>query len=302
MHNHTIQDTDYEWFLSDVIFLSKKSRIFFIGNNLGEKCLIERVISNKELLDFEAARIPIMNEKGQSNWEERYPVEDIIDEKEKWRRLGELEIWEREKMCIAISPDRQMFKKEYFKYYAPNELKLEGCSVYIAVDLAISEKETADYTSICAVAVNGENQWFVLDIDYGRYDPSQTIDAIFKMVTKYRPIYVGVEKVAYQASVKHYLEKEMPKRNIWFTVKDLEAQGKKELRISVLQPRFKTGNIWFPMGANFLTELESELLSFPKGLHDDLPDSLSYISQIAIPPVNSFDTVATDDIPFGGAL
>lgn len=298
----TIQDTDYEWFLSDVIFLSKKSRIFFIGNNLGEKCLIERVISNKELLDFETARIPIMNEEGQSNWEERYPVEDIIDEKEKWRRLGELEIWEREKMCIAISPDRQMFKKEYFKYYAPNELKLEGCSVYIAVDLAISEKETADYTSICAVAVNGENQWFVLDIDYGRYDPSQTIDAIFKMVTKYRPIYVGVEKVAYQASVKHYLEKEMPKRNIWFTVKDLEAQGKKELRISVLQPRFKTGNIWFPMGANFLTELESELLSFPKGLHDDLPDSLSYISQIAIPPVNSFDTVATDDIPFGGAL
>ena len=94
----------------------------------------------------------------------------------------------------------------------------------------------------------------------------------------------------------------MPKRNIWFTVKDLEAQGKKELRISVLQPRFKTGNIWFPMGANFLTELESELLSFPKGLHDDLPDSLSYISKIAIPPVNSFDTVATDDIPFGGAL
>ena len=48
----TIQDNDYDWFLSDVIFLGRNTRIFFIGNNLGEKCLIERVIANKDLLKF----------------------------------------------------------------------------------------------------------------------------------------------------------------------------------------------------------------------------------------------------------
>ena len=197
-----------------------------------------------------------------------YPVEAVEKEKEDWRNLGKLDIWEREKMCIAISPDRQLFKKEYFMYYDPKALRLEDCSVFTAVDLAISEKETADFTSICTVAVNGDNHWFILDIDYGRYDPSQTIDAIFNQVQKYHPIYVGVEKVAYQAAVKHYLEKDMPKRNIWFTVKDLAAQSKKELRIANLQPRFKAHTVWFPMGAQFLTELESELLSFPKGVHD----------------------------------
>lgn len=298
----TIQDNDYDWFLSDVIFLGRNTRIFFIGNNLGEKCLIERVIANKDLLKFEAVRIPVINEDGKSNWEEMYPVEVVEKEKEDWRNLGKLDIWEREKMCIAISPDRQLFKKEYFMYYDPKALRLEDCSVFTAVDLAISEKETADFTSICTVAVNGDNHWFILDIDYGRYDPSQTIDAIFNQVQKYHPIYVGVEKVAYQAAVKHYLEKDMPKRNIWFTVKDLAAQSKKELRIANLQPRFKAHTVWFPMGAQFLTELESELLSFPKGIHDDLPDSLAYIDQIAIPPVNSFSAVKTADIPFGGAI
>lgn len=298
----TIQKNDYDWFLSDVIFLGKKTRIFFIGNNLGEKCLIEQVISNKEALKFDAVRIPIMNAEGKSNWEERYPVAEIEKERDDWQSLGKLDIWEREKMCIAISPDRQTFKKNDFMYYDPKALRLEDCSVFTTVDLAISEKESADFTSVCTVAVNGENHWFILDIDYGRYDPSKTIDAIFNAVQKYHPVYVGVEKVAYQAAMKHFLQKEMPKRNQWFTVKDLEAQNKKELRIANLQPRFTAHTVWFPMGANFLTELEGELLAFPKSLHDDLIDSLAYIGQIAFPPANSYGTVKTADIPFGGAI
>lgn len=298
----TVQDNDYDWFLSDVLFLGKKTRIFFIGNNLGEKCLIERVIANKEELRFETVRIPIMNAMGESNWEARFPVADILAEKEQFRKIGKLDIWEREKMCIAISPENQLFKKTYFRYYDKEETKLENCNVFITCDLAISEKESADYTSICAVAVNEENMWFLLEIDYGRYDPSQTIDIIFNMVVKYRPVFVGIEKVAYQAALRHFVEKEMPKRNVFFVIRDLEAKQKKEIRISALQPRFKAGTIWFPQGADFLLELESELLAFPRGLHDDLVDSLAYISEIAVPPVGSFWKVSTEDIPYGGAL
>ena len=122
------------------------------------------------------------------------------------------------------------------------------------------------------------------------------------MVQKYRPIYVGIEKVAYQAALIHFVEKEMIKRNTWFTVKPLEAKEKKEIRIAALQPRFKAGTLWFPMGQDFLVELESEFLSFPKSLHDDLIDSLAHISAIASPPVGTFGTVSTADIPMGGAM
>ena len=77
----TVQKSDYQWFLSDVYFLGKNTRIFFIGNNLGEKCIIEQVISNKEELDFDAERIPVLNEEGQSNWEEMYPVTAINEDR-----------------------------------------------------------------------------------------------------------------------------------------------------------------------------------------------------------------------------
>jgi hypothetical protein len=52
MGSETVLEKDYNWFLSDIAFLGKKCRIFMIGNNLGEACLIERVINNKEYLGF----------------------------------------------------------------------------------------------------------------------------------------------------------------------------------------------------------------------------------------------------------
>ena len=298
----TIQSNDYDWFISDVFFLGQYTRIFFIGNNLGEKCLIEQIITNKDSLKFEAIRIPILDAEGNSNWPERWSVEDIEQQKEDFRKIGKLDLWVREKMCLAISPDSQIFKKEYFKYYEPSELKTEGFSVYTTVDLAISEKATADYSVVCTVGVNQDNHWFLLDLKFGRWNPSQLMDKIFETVAQFKPIYVGLEKVAYQAALIHFVQKEMPKRNQWFTVKELLAEKKKELRIQALQPRFVSGTVWFPMGAKFLTELESELLAFPRSLHDDLLDALAYVDQIALPPANSFTAVATDEIPYAGAM
>ena len=298
----TVQEKDWEWFLSDVLFLGRKTRIFMIGNNLGEKCLIERVIDNQKDLKFTGVRVPILDAEGNSVWPERWSTEEIMAERESFRRIGNLDIWEREKMCIAISPETQLFKKEYFKYYKPEQLDTKDMNIFTTVDLAISQKETADYTVVCTVGVNSDNHWFLLDMKYGRFDPSSTIDAIFEAVVRYKPVYVGMEKVAYQAALSHFVEKEMPKRNVWFTVKDLEAKEKKEERIKAIQPRFKAGTVWFPMGASFLGELEGELLAFPKSLHDDLIDALAYQDQIYFAPVSSYEKVVSDEIPFAGSM
>ena len=56
--SETVTANDWDWFLSDVFFLGKSTRIFLIGNNLGERCIIEQVIRNAEQLKFTAMRIP----------------------------------------------------------------------------------------------------------------------------------------------------------------------------------------------------------------------------------------------------
>ncbi|MBR0251949.1 MAG: phage terminase large subunit [Synergistaceae bacterium] len=281
--SETVTANDWDWFLSDVFFLGQSTRIFMIGNNLGERCIIERVIKGAKQLNFTTQRIPILNDEGQSAWPDKWPIEAIEKDREEWEALGKTDIWYRNKMCECISPDSQKFKREYFRYYdrppSPSEM-----NIYTTVDLAISQKVNADCTAIVTVGVNSEGHWFVLDIEYGRYNPSTQIDAIFSAVQKWRPLAVGIEVVAYQAALQHFLEQEMPRRGIFFRIQPLKAEKKKEIRIDNIQPRFAVGSVWFKSQAAWLPKIEGELLAYPHGSHDDVIDALAYIEQMAVSP------------------
>lgn len=285
----TILEKDWRWFLSDIKYLGQHTRIFLIGNNLGEKCILERVFRYADELDFETMRIPILDKNGNSNWPAKYCLEEIYKERDAFVEMGKTDVWYRERMCIAVSPDQQIIKPEWFQTYDPRDISPYQMNTYVTVDPAISEKEGADYSVVCCVGVTKENHWFVLDMDYGRWNPSRLIDSIFQMVATYRPVSVGIEKVAYQAAIEHFVKKEMPKRNIFFEVHPLKAKMKKAQRIQLLQPRFAAGTIWFPQGdPAWLRELKAQLLSLTptgcKSAHDDLADCLAYAEQIAGPP------------------
>ncbi|MBQ9526892.1 MAG: phage terminase large subunit [Fretibacterium sp.] len=284
--SETVTETDWDWFLSDVLFLGKDTRIFLIGNNLGERCIIERVLKAGPELKFKTARIPILTESGRSAWPQKWPVREIEAEREAFALQGKTDVWYRNKMCQCISPDLMKFRREYFRYYEPT-LKTDGMNIYTAVDLAISNKPNADYSAIVTVGVNGEGHWFVLDVEYGRYDPTTTMNAIFSAVQKWRPLSVGIEMVAYQAALEHFLQKEMPKRGTFFRIQPLRAEKKKELRIDALQPRFAVGSVWFRARAGWLDKLEGELLAYPNGAHDDVIDALAYMEQMANEPFHT---------------
>lgn len=281
--SETVTASDWDWFLSDVYFLGQSSRIFIIGNNLGERCIMEQIMRNAEKLKFKVNKIPILMQDGKSAWPSKWPLEAIEEEKQSFAVVGTIDLWYRNKMCECISPDSQKFKREYFRYY-DNPPALSEMNIYTTVDLAISQKVNADYSAIVTVGVNSAGHWFVLDIEYGRYDPTTTMDAVFDAVKKWRPLAVGIEIVAYQAAIQHFLEKEMPQRGIFFRIQPLKAEKKKELRIDTLQPRFAVGSVWFKSRAVWLGELEAELLAYPHGARDDVIDALAYVEQMATRP------------------
>jgi predicted phage terminase large subunit-like protein len=298
--SETVTETDWDWFLSDVLFLGRASRIFLIGNNLGERCVMERVLKNASALGFDVARIPVLDEDGKSAWPARVQVEEIEREREAFAALEKLDVWYREKMCCCVAPSSQTFRREFFQYY--NDVKTDEMSIYTTVDLAISLKAGADYSAVVTVGVTAEGHWFVLDVDSRRYDPTQTMDAIFSAVRKWRPLVVGIEAVAYQSAPQHFIVKEMPLRNVFFRVAPLRAEKKQELRIDALQPRFATRSVWFRVRALWLEKLENELLVFPHGAHDDVIDALAYMEQIANPPVSGRGKSDWSRVPIAGRM
>lgn len=282
--SETVIKKDWEWFLSDVWFLGKTTRTFLIGNNLGEKCIVEQVRANADNLGFHVEIVPVVDPMGNPTWPTRNTKEEIEAEKEAFRKVGKLDIWLREKMCQSIDPETQLFKKEYLKYV---DVEPKGLSKYIFVDPAISKSTEACYTAVIVWGVNAENHWFLCDIDYGHFDPGETVESIFRMVSKHKPVITGVEDVGYQKALQWIINQEMPRRSIFFRVEPLKHGGRaKEIRIQGLQPRYKAGTVWHVAGVYGLAEFESELLTFKPGITSnvDLIDAAAYGDQLIIPP------------------
>lgn len=292
--SETITETDWNWFLSDIIFLGKTARVFLIGNNLGERCVIERTINNAEELKFKPIKIPVMVD-GVPTWEEKQNLQEIEEERASYAAMGKLDIWYAEKMCQALAEESRIFKEEDYRYYSPSRKDdlIGRCNLYACLDPASSTNPAACYRAITITGVDAENYWFVLDVLYGRWDSAETIDKIFDCVRKYGLITFHIEKGWYVQVIEPFLNQEMQKRNCFFNVVPLEhaKQGSKLERIKILQPRFKAHTVMFPDKAEWLPELKAELAGVTKdeikSEYIDCVDALAMTEQVALPPVNS---------------
>lgn len=292
--SETVLSADWDWFLSDVIFLGKSSRIFMIGNNLGERCVIERCIQNAANLNFDAIKIPVMID-GVPTWEAKESLADIEKEKADYATLGKLDIWMAEKMCIAVAEESKCFQKEDFRYFSRHSREdiIKRSNLFACLDPASSPNPESCYRAITLTGVDADNYWFLLDVKFGRWDSAEMIDIIFDMVAKYRLKDFYIEKGWWEQVMKPFMTKEMSKRNIFFNVVPLEhaKQGSKLERIKLLQPRFKAHTIYFEEGAMWLPEFESELAGVTKDAikseYIDCVDAFAMTEQVAFAPVNA---------------
>jgi len=277
--SETTLEKDWEWFLGDVLFLAKTGRIFIIGNNLGKKCVLERIVDASEVMQFQKMKISAIDENGNSAWPTRFTNEFLQTEKEKYISLGQLDVWYRERMCEAITPETQMFRPEYLKEFDEEKLP-KDLDVDITVDPAISKKKDACNSAIVAVGKSTYSpNWYILDCYADKYDPFELINAIFKMFGELRLKYpssairVFVETVAYQQSLKYYIEEEMRKRKEFFILEEFRDTTDKEQRIKGLIPLYRTGVIYH---RSWMKQLIEELLLFPAGKTVDIIDALSF--------------------------
>jgi hypothetical protein len=194
-----------------------------------------------------------------------------------------------------------LFKEEWIKF---GEEPNYG-SWYIAIDLAGFEgvsknasaaKKRLDQSAIACVKVTDDGIWFVDKIESGRWDIEETAVRILKNIKQYQPLAVGIERGALKNAVLPYLSDLMRKNNTYAHIADLTHGNKKKTDrvIWALQGRMEHGRVVLNSEADF-DEFVDQLLMFPTaGVHDDLPDALSYIDQLAITSYN-FDENGGDE-------
>lgn len=266
----------YDWLMSEIIPAGERNtKTIVIGNLLHEDSLLMRLKENMEAgkLDGIYRAYPLINEAGEILWPGKFRNMDEVEELHK--TISSEVAWQREIMLRIIPDDGQVIHREWIQYY--DQLPDENPSyIVVGIDLAISQKNTADYTAMVSAYVYGygnDLKIYILPNPINeRLTFPKTLEKI-KMINdiyKYRTKYICIEDVGYQLAVQQQLGA------MGIKAEGIEVHGQdKRSRLVTTSDYIFSGKVLFPIqGAN---DLVQQLVGFGIEKHDDLADAFSFI-------------------------
>jgi phage terminase large subunit-like protein len=210
--------------------------------------------------------------------------------------------------------DSSPIQRDLFQYYDQNYLsKREGkwyfkrdkLNLVAAVDFAYSTSKKADYSAIVVVGLDGNQNYYVLDIDRFRTGAvSEYYKHILALFEHWGFRRIRAEVSAAQAVIVKDLKDNYIRPNglslIVDEYKPSRWTGSKEERImTTLEPKYANRQIWHYPAGNCQV-LEEELL-FANPAHDDVKDALaSAIDFVTAPTLSMINTTTQTNFSYHG--
>ena len=144
--------------------------------------------------------------------------------------------------------------------------------------MAISEKETADWSVFTVGGVDENGYLQIKDVIRDRMDGLMIADTLLALQKIYDPVAVGIEEGQISKSIGPFLNKAMIEQNTYLSLIPMKHSGKDKIsRARSIQARMRAGGVKFDKSADWYQMLEDECMTFPRAKHDDQVDSLSYM-------------------------
>jgi len=281
------RDKTARWLHSEVMggLDARKGKLVVIGNLLHMDALLSRLRSPGT--GFKVLEFPLIDKDGRCTWPAMYPTEKSLKDKE--RDMGAV-AWQREMLLKIVAEEGQLVSPEDIHYYDEipphNETTNDkGEKVRIpvlaslkghGVDLAISEKESADYTAI----VSGD-VYYVDDAPkiYVRANPYNEHVNFHETMKHVRSIpgergganIFFVEDIGYQKAAVQEMERAL------LPVVPMKPTTDKRSRLQVVAPYIKNGTVLFPRAG--CEQLLGQVFNLGVEAHDDLVDALVWLIQ-----------------------
>jgi len=220
-------------------------------------------------------RYKAIQDNGTALWKERYPLDCGLERNDKKNcclkhiriTLG-TPIFNDQYLCDPSGLVGRFLKLDWLEPYydvPPGDMEIVQ-----GIDLAISEKETADYTAIATVGYSPSLQKiYVLNLWRDQVDFPAQLKAIKAQAETYRPSAIVIETNVYQKVLATNLQQTtmLPIMGR-VTVKD-----KVQRVMGTLSPYFENKKL---VVRRDFYEFISEYLEFPDGSHDDMLDALEF--------------------------
>lgn len=142
---------------------------------------------------------------------------------------------------------------------------------YVGIDLAVSERDTADRFCASLIGVDDDGTVYLLEQFVDRIPFPDQVQLVTDWNFKYRPIIIGIESgVGYQGALEQHAVRLDPT----LPVIPVNARGKKLVRILAMTPFFKAGRILIRKDHKDFIDEWLDYDSNHKNPHDDTLDSV----------------------------
>lgn len=275
--SETMRDKVYDWYTSVASTrLSPGGHIILIMTRWHHDDLAGRIL-NDDADSWQVLNLPAIDTEGRALWPERFPVPDL----ESKRAAMGSRVFEALYQGRPTPLEGGMFKRDWIRYDSPLPANAVRCRYW---DKAATHGD-GDWTVGCLMSVR-DGRYCIEDIvrlQGSPYEVQQTIRATAERDGK--EVIIRMEQEPGSSGVDvidHYSRQVLQ----GFDFRPDKVTGNKELRAGPMAAAMECGNLWF-LRAPWNRELESELLEFPLGEHDDQVDACS----------GAFRTLADYDAP-----
>jgi len=248
--------------------------------------LLQTSLDNDDLINqchrdphFATRRFPCFDADGNSMWEERFPTEQLLKDKESHIARNQLHMWLKEMECSVSSPEMLDFRPDWLQYW--NVLPEEPMATYLAIDPVPppssnqSKKSLVkkDFECLAVVGATG-SKIYLLEYAANRgHTPAWTVANYFRLAEKWRILKTRVETVAYQATLKWILEQEMLKRGQFYQINSVDDKRRKRHRIVQSISGVASAKRLYVHASH--TDFVQQFSSYPNVEHEDVLEAVS---------------------------
>jgi predicted phage terminase large subunit-like protein len=218
-------------------------------------------------------------EIGQPLWPEWFTTEMLTQAKRDVRNWSSL-------YQQRPSPETgAYFDLKWFKNYdtLPDNLRIYGASDYAVTDGG------GDYTVHGVFGLDTQDNIYVIDWWRGQKSSLDWVEQLILMIKAHNPVTWFEEGGVIFKSLDPLISKRQRETQAYCTRKQITRTKSKEMSAQAIRGRMQQGKVLFPHNSPWVTDLKSEMLSFPAGKYDDQVDVMALIG-LAIGEMSNIGT------------
>jgi hypothetical protein len=252
-------------------------KIRFTQTPLAVDCMVTRARADPAFFckSFPIANGDLDDPATVSAWPERFPMEWIRAERDKYERSGALRDFMQERMLTVDTSDAKPFDKSMLRYAAMAPASWLPRYGIFDPSRTVNVK-TSDQTGKVVVSRMG-SQIIVHESAGNYWKPDEVRADVFATWEKHHCAEIGIEKNSLDEYLLQPIRSEMMKRGVAVPIRALQApQDRDKVQfIMGLQPFFKAGDVVLVGGEVNHSALVGQIVNFPGGKLDIL-NALAY--------------------------